>query len=59
MAKFKFYVATGTGGSARSQAVEIDDEYLDGLSESEKVKVIDEYFNEWLWNHIDAGWTEE
>lgn len=59
MAQFEFYASTGFVGCKRSEIVEIYDEHLEGLTETEKEKVIEEYFNEWLWNNIEAGWIEK
>jgi hypothetical protein len=55
MAKFKFYVSTGYVGSDREEVIEIPDEELEGMSESEIEDYVHEnYYNEWLWSIIDA-----
>ncbi|MBG9776109.1 DUF7167 family protein [Brevibacillus laterosporus] len=56
MAKFKFSVSTRYVGSERKEIYEIDDEELAGLTEEEQNKVVDEYFNEWLWDNISTSW---
>lgn len=58
MAKFKFHVSTGYVGSKREDVIEIPDDELNG-TEFEKNKVIQKYFEEWVWESIDASWTEE
>ena len=58
MAKFKFYVSTGYVRSERSEIIEIDDEELDDLSEVEKGKLINELYEDWLWENVNTGWEE-
>lgn len=57
MAKYRFSVSTGLVGSARTDIVEIDDEYLQGTPE-ENEKVVNEYYDEWLGDRIYTGWEE-
>lgn len=57
MAKFKFYVNTGYLKSERKEVVEIDDEDLEGTPE-EREKVINGYYDEWLWENINTHWEE-
>jgi len=59
VAKFIFHVSTKYVGSRAEETVEIPDEDIEGLSEDERMKVIDEAWEEWLWNgNIDGGWEE-
>ena len=58
MAKFKFRVSTGFVGAAREEIVEISDDEFEGFTESERNELIQETFNEWMWDRIDAGWEE-
>lgn len=58
MAKFKFSVSTGYVGSKIEDIVEIPNDELDGLSEVEKEKVIDGYYDEWLQDRVYASWEE-
>ncbi|NWL87573.1 hypothetical protein DMN77_08140 [Paenibacillus sp. 79R4] len=59
MAKFIFNVSTKYVGSRAEETVEVPDEDLEGLNEDERVKVINEHWEEWLWNgNIDGGWEE-
>lgn len=50
MKRIKFTVGTNYVGSDTSEIVEFDD---DATS-----KDIEERFNEWLWDRLDAGWIE-
>jgi hypothetical protein len=52
MAKFLFSVSTGLAGSKREEIVEIADEDLVDLSPEEQNKVVQEVYEEWLWNTI-------
>lgn len=56
MAKFLFSVSTGLVGSKQEDIVEIDDGELDGRSPEEQEKVVQEAFEEWVWNTILAVW---
>lgn len=59
MAKFRFHVSTGFVGSRREEIIEIPDEDVEGLSDQEKDSLINEVWQEWLWNgNIDGGWEE-
>ncbi|ALS22202.1 DUF7167 family protein [Paenibacillus naphthalenovorans] len=58
MVKFRFSVSTGYVGSEKSEIIEIDDEDLEGRSDEERAKVIDEYFNEWIWEQLYTGIEE-
>ncbi|GED34007.1 hypothetical protein P9G84_22485 [Brevibacillus centrosporus] len=56
MAKFLFSVSTGLVGSKQEEIVEIDDVELDGLSPEKQEKVVQEAFEEWMWNTIQVVW---
>lgn len=56
--KFKFAVSTGYVGCERSETVEIPDEELEGLDEEARDKVINDYYDEWLWENISTHWSE-
>ena len=61
MAKFKFRIGIGYVGCEEEEVVEIPDEYLnDCESDKEKEKLIDEWFNEWVWQQIESktGWIK-
>lgn len=58
MAKFIFYVGTGVVGSSKRHTHEIPDEDLEGLSENERYEAVQEAFEEWIWDNIDASWDE-
>lgn len=55
MAKFNFYVSTGYVNCQREEVVEIDDEYLEGLSEIETENAVAEVFEDWLWDNIQTN----
>ena len=48
--RFKFYLSIGYANAAHEEIVEIPDDYTDAD--------IDEMFNGWIWNYIDAGYEE-
>lgn len=56
MAKFLFSVSTGLVGSKQEEIVEIDDVELEGLSPEKQEKVVQEAFEEWMWNTIQVVW---
>ncbi|MEK5358839.1 DUF7167 family protein [Paenibacillus sp. FSL L8-0709] len=59
MAKFRMYVQTNKVGSTTEDIVEVDDEDLEGLDENERAKLLDEMWQEWIWNgNIDGGYEE-
>lgn len=60
MAKFKFHVGTGYVGSEVEMEYKIPDEELEGLDEMERIKVISEHFEDWVWSAIDDSsyWKE-
>jgi hypothetical protein len=55
--KIKISVSTGLVGSRREEEVEVPDQDLEGLSQEEQEKYLDEYAQEWLWSHIDFAWS--
>lgn len=55
--KVKFNVSTDKVGSKISEVIEIEDD-LSNLTAEEKEAIIEEYFNEWIWNNIDTWWEE-
>ncbi|SYX85912.1 DUF7167 family protein [Paenibacillus alvei] len=58
MPKFHFSLHTGFAGCTHEETYEIDNEELEGLTEDEREKVIEEHFTEWAWNMLDGGWEE-
>lgn len=58
MAKFKFVVGTHYVGSDVEEIVEIPDEELEGLTETEKNKIIDEYYETWKNEQLEQYWEE-
>ncbi|MCM3144343.1 hypothetical protein [Brevibacillus sp. MER 51] len=57
MAKFRFSVSTGYVGSDKEEIYEIDDDDLKGLTEEAQESLIQEHYNEWLWEKIYTGWS--
>lgn len=52
--KVRFYVSTRFIGARVEDEVEID---ITGLETEEEIDdAISEYFNEWVWEKVDAGW---
>lgn len=59
MANYKFYVSTGYINSGCEEVIEIPDEELEGMTESEKDNYIYEtYFQDWLSTNAEYGWHE-
>ena len=60
MAKFKFVVGTGYVGSEEEEIIEIPDEKLEGLDEEGRIKLVNEWYEEWVWQMIDSSsyWKE-
>lgn len=54
--KFRFYMSTGYVGCQREETVEI--EIPVGASEEEIEEIVQEYFDEWMWNYLDTLWGE-
>jgi hypothetical protein len=54
MAKFKFHVSTNKVGSETEEVVEIPDEELEGMDDKEKEDMLEEVFEEWVWENIDT-----
>ena len=50
MRRFKFYLSIGYANAAHEEIVEIPDDYTDAD--------IDEMFDVWVQNYIDAGYEE-
>jgi hypothetical protein len=57
--KIKVWVSTNRIGSKMSDTLEIDDEDVIDMSEEELEDYIDEFFQQWVWENIDAGWRKE
>lgn len=55
MAKYKFYASLGYTNAKREEDVDIPDEELEGLSEEEREKYIQEEYDNWLGNTGDFG----
>ena len=58
MAKFKFGVGTHYINSHVKEIVEIPDEELEGLTESERNEIIDEYYEAWKNEQLEQYWEE-
>jgi hypothetical protein len=58
MAKFKFVVRTHYVGSDIEEIIEIPDEELEGLTEFERNKIIDEYYEDWKNEQLEQYWEE-
>jgi hypothetical protein len=56
MAKYKFYISTGYVGADVSEIVEIPDEELEGLTESEIDKYIQQEYDMWVSNNAELSW---
>lgn len=60
--KIKFYVSTGYVGAKVEEDVDLIEDY--GFSEEEAKEIfenedkMEEIFNEWLFENIDAGWKK-
>lgn len=60
MAKFKFVTGLNYVGCKEEEIVEIPDEILEGLSEDERLKEINEWYNEWKFEQTESkSWWEE
>jgi hypothetical protein len=51
MKKFVFKLKIGLVGCEQKTTVEFEDD----VTEEE----LEEYWKEWIWNHIDGGWEEK
>ena len=60
MAKFKFVVGLGYVGCDKEEIIEIPDDALDKLNKDEKRTLINEWYEEWIWEMIDDNsyWKE-
>jgi hypothetical protein len=58
MAKFKFHISIGKVGCFREEVVEVADEDLEGLSEIQREKFLDEELHTWLGNNCDLYYEE-
>lgn len=56
--KFEVYVRTNKIGSKSSTVVDVDDEDLEGLTDEERTRWLDNVLIESLWELIDWGWKE-
>lgn len=55
MIKYKFYVSTGFVGASKQEIIEIPKSQFKNCKNEEDVeKVAQEWFNEWLWENIEA-----
>lgn len=50
-------LSIGLANAKQQDVLEIPDEEVEGLSEEERQKVIDEHWQAWAWNYIDGGAT--
>jgi hypothetical protein len=55
--EYKFTVRTNRVGSNVSATMDIPDDELENISEEEKEKILGDYLNDWVWDHIEA-WYE-
>jgi hypothetical protein len=58
MPKFEFFVGTKYVGSKVSEVVEIDDDEWNDMDEESRQELLNEMFEEWVWNTVDSGWNE-
>ncbi|NGP59999.1 hypothetical protein FLT15_17540 [Paenibacillus thiaminolyticus] len=58
MPKYRFTLHTGFAGCTHEEEYEIDDADLEWLTEEERVQVIEEHWNEWVWNKLSGSWEE-
>jgi hypothetical protein len=56
--KVEFSVRMHLLGCTRKSVIDVPDDELEGLSEQERDKYIDEYAQDWLWEQIEYGWKE-
>jgi hypothetical protein len=54
--KIRVSLSIGYPSAKRETVLEIDDEVLEGITEEEQEKIINEYIEEWMWNYIDTGY---
>ncbi len=52
-------LSIGYPGSEHKDIIEIDDEGLEGLTEEERNRVIDDAVKEWAWNYIELDWEKK
>jgi hypothetical protein len=60
MTKFRFRTGIGYVGCEEEEIIEIPDEYLDECETKEEEKLIDNWFDEWVWQQIEpkTGWQK-
>lgn len=55
--KIRVTLSIGLANAKQEDTIEIDDADLEGLTEEDRQKVIDEYWQEWAWTYIGGGAT--
>jgi hypothetical protein len=59
MANFQFIVSLNNVDGVIKENVHIDDDELKGLTEKQKDELIQNYWKEWVWEHINGGWMPQ
>ena len=54
--KVKMYVGTNVVGSMCEKVIDIPDKDFEGLTKIQTHQLIEEYLNEWIWEHIESGY---
>lgn len=57
--KFKVTLSIGFPGARHEDTLEIEESELEGMSEEEREKYINEAAWEWAYNYIDVWWEKE
>ena len=50
------YVGTNVVGSMCEKVIDIPDKDFEGLTKIQTHQLIEEYVNEWIWEHIESGY---
>jgi hypothetical protein len=58
VANFKFHISIGKVGCHREDVIEVADEDLEGLNESQRATILDSLLYQWLHNHCNLYWEE-
>lgn len=54
--KVKVYLSIGYANANREEILDIDESGLEGLSEEERDKAIQEDVDQWMWDRVDLNW---
>lgn len=57
--KLKVNLGIGLVGCKKQSEIEIPEEELEGLTDTERQDVFQEYANEWAANYIEIWWDKE